>query len=170
VKVVFMQFYDMDTLTTAQDAPTNPIVVAMRTIIGKPLRETPFSPSPLAAWLNGTFTKVDDGDLTAEFTVHREMTNPLGNLHGGAAAAIADELMGAAVYSTASERVYVTVNLHIDYLGHTKQNEVVTGHARVVRRGRTIMHVEFHLHSKSGKLLAHATCNMVAIEAQLPKF
>ena len=63
---------------------TNPRLEYFRTQIGNDLST---SISPLGRWLNGTLRAVDYGHLSIEFTVRQDMTNPMGVLHGGSAAA-----------------------------------------------------------------------------------
>jgi uncharacterized protein (TIGR00369 family) len=123
---------------------------------------TEHSPSPLARWLGGTLKHAEPGKTVFVFTVREEMTNPAGILHGGAAAAIADEVIGATVHGTLeTEFFYTSVNLSIDFLASAPAGATITATTQVVRQGKTIVNVECWLHDAAGVLLAHATSNML---------
>lgn len=67
-----------------------------RTLIGQDMQE---SLSPVGRWLNGVMREVDYGRMVADFRIREDMTNPARVLHGGAATAILDELIGVLVIS-----------------------------------------------------------------------
>ena len=89
------------------------------------------------------------------------MTNPLGILHGGSAAAIIDDVIGMTVYALGKEFAYVTVGLNIDFLDSAREGETIYAKARIVRDGRTLVNVECHLLNAAGKILAKGTSNLV---------
>ncbi len=140
---------------------SNPIVQFLQGQVGKSMTE---SPSPLARWLNGTFREVKEGELTVDFTIREDMTNPLGITHGGAVSAMLDEIIGIAVYSLHNEAPYATVNLNVDFLASSRPGETVTVKAKVIRKGRNIAHAEGHMYNAAGKLLAKATSNLLATQ------
>ncbi|MES2732821.1 MAG: PaaI family thioesterase [Bacteroidota bacterium] len=144
---------------------SNPALAYLKTQIDKTMAA---SPSPLARWMNGTLKAASEGTMTVEFTVREEMTNPIGILHGGIAAAMMDEVVGATVYSLGSEYFYVSVNLNVDYLSSAKLGDVVLVHSQVVRKGRNIVHAECQITNTEGKLLVKATTNMLATEIKVP--
>lgn len=53
-----------------------------------------FSPSPFAQWLNGTVVSVNDKAVEFQFIVRKEMTNPVGILHGGITSSMVDDCIG----------------------------------------------------------------------------
>ena len=74
------------------------------------------SPSPVCNWLQGKLIFVKEAKLIVEFKVREEMTNPVGMLHGGMFALIADEMIGATVATLNLTKFYVSINLTIDFL------------------------------------------------------
>lgn len=119
------------------------------------------SVSPLGRWLNGTLRAADAGRLVADFTIRADLTNPAGVLHGGAAAAILDDLIGAMVFTLGREYAYTSVNLNVDFLHAARLDEVVTATAEVVRAGKNIIHAEGRIVAADGKLIAKATTNLI---------
>lgn len=129
-----------------------------RQYIGKPASQIP-SP-PFTQWLNGTLRRVEQGELEAEFTVRKEMTNPAGMLHGGIHSAILDDLIGMTVALYGLENLYVSVNLSVDFLAPAKVGEKVIARSKVIRAGKTIVNAIGELYNESGMLLSRATTNM----------
>lgn len=56
------------------------------------------SPSPFMKWLKPKVLDVEPGYVSMEYRVRKEMTNPIGTLHGGVTAAIIDDIIGAAMF------------------------------------------------------------------------
>ncbi len=142
---------------------SNRILPYFQSQIGKSIEQ---SPSPLGNWLNGTFEEVAEGAMTISFRVRKEMTNPVGILHGGAASAIIDDVMGMTVYALGKEFVYVTVSLTVDFLDNAKEGETIYAKTKVIRNGRTLVNVECQLVNESGKILAKGTSNLVVTSLQ----
>ena len=123
--------------------------------------------SPLGRWLNGTLRAADAGRLVADFTVRPELTNPAGVLHGGAAAAILDDLIGAMVFTLGREYAYTSVNLNIDFLHAARSGDLVTATAEVVRAGKNIIHCEGRIMAADGKLIAKCATNLIQTSVKL---
>ncbi|MFQ3581220.1 MAG: PaaI family thioesterase [Chloracidobacterium sp.] len=139
---------------------------AFQRLIGQPLAE--HSPSPLARWLGGTLEHAAPGETTFAFVVRTDMANPAGILHGGAAAAIMDEVIGATVHGTLEVNVfYTSVNLVIDFLDSVPVGAAITATTRVIRQGKTIINAECWLRDAQERLLAHATTNMLRTNVPL---
>lgn len=123
--------------------------------------------SPFGRWLNGTLRAVTYGRLVADYTVRPEMTNPANVLHGGAAAAILDDLIGATVFTLGREYAYTSVNLTIDYLHAAAASAVVTATAEIIREGRNIIHCEGRIVSADGKIIAKCATNLIQTSIKL---
>ena len=136
----------------------NPRLLFFRSLIGQDMRQ---SPSPLGRWLNGTLLAVEEGSLTVEYIVREDMTNPMRILHGGAAAAIIDELIGSTVYTLGREYIYTSVNLNVDFLHSARLGEVITAQTRIVRAGKNIVHAECVITAAGGKIIAKAVSNLI---------
>ncbi|RRA98927.1 PaaI family thioesterase [Larkinella rosea] len=137
---------------------TNARLLFFQSMIGQDMRQ---SPSPLGRWLNGTVLAAEAGSLTVAYEVKEDMTNPMRILHGGAAAAIADELIGTTVYALGREHIYTSVNLNVDFLHSAKLGETVTARTRVVRAGKNIVHAECVITAADGKIIAKAASNLI---------
>jgi uncharacterized protein (TIGR00369 family) len=136
----------------------NHVLALLKDQLNQPMRQ---SPSPLARWLQGILRQADEGQIAIEFTVREEMTNPMGILHGGAMAAIIDDVIGTATFSLGQENFYTSVNLVIDFLASARQGEAITARTRIIRAGKTMVNVECEVTNESGKLLARGTSNLL---------
>jgi acyl-coenzyme A thioesterase 13 len=136
----------------------NEIVEFFKTQVGKVITE---SPSPVGRWLKATLIEVEEGKLTADLIVREEMTNPVGTLHGGMIAVIADEMIGATIATLNLQNVYVSVNLNTDFLHPALLGETIRAKAEVVRRGKNIIHTECKIFNSKDKLVAKASANNI---------
>ena len=143
---------------------SNPIVEKLREQIGKQVTD---SPSPVAIWLNGILRDINEGSITVDILVRKEMTNPFGTIHGGIIALIIDEVIGATVFTLNIPYASVSVNLNVDFLQSSKEGETITAKSKVIRRGRTIINVECSLFNPKGRLLAHGTSNLIKTNMKL---
>lgn len=120
------------------------------------------TPSPLGRWLDGELVKAELGNLKWKFIVRQEMTNPGAVLHGGATAAMLDDVIGATVFSLGLTDFYTSINLNVDYLSSAKIDDELTVEATVVRQGRNIMHVTAEV-KRGDKLIAKASSNLIKV-------
>jgi acyl-coenzyme A thioesterase 13 len=120
------------------------------------------NPNPISNWLDGTLIKASAGSITAEFTVRADQCNHAQILHGGIITTILDEIMGMTLITVEIAHLYVTINLHVDFLFGAKAGEKVTAVSEVYRVGKKIANVEAKLYNAEGKLLAKSTSNLAA--------
>ena len=123
---------------------------------------------PLMDWLQAKVLEAEEGEVKMQFTVEKYMLNPIGILHGGIMATILDEVMGAASFTLGRPTGFATINMSVDYLQSAKEGDIVIGVGKVLRAGKTILHLDSKLFSAENKLLAKATSNMIATSVQLP--
>ncbi len=142
----------------------NVVLQRLKDHIGKELSD---SPSPFGSWLKGTVRAVEIGSLTIEFTVRKEMTNPAHILHGGATAAIMDDVMGMTVASLGHDSFFATVNLSIDYLSSAKVGDIITATSKINREGKHIVNIDCVIVNQDGKILSKATSNL--FKTMIPK-
>ena len=135
-----------------------------RSLIGQTMSA---SISPLGRWLNGTIRAVDAGRLVAEYVVRDELTNPAGVLHGGAASAMLDDLIGAMVFTLGREFAFTSVNLNVDFLHAARLGDTVTVTAEVVRAGKNIIHCEGRIVAADGKIIAKCVTNLIQTSVKL---
>jgi uncharacterized protein (TIGR00369 family) len=120
------------------------------------------NPNPITSWLDGTLVKASAGSITAEFIVRADQCNHANILHGGIITTILDEIMGMTLITVEIEHLYVTINLHVDFLFGAKAGEKVTAVSEVFRVGKKIANIEAKLYNEEGKLLAKSTSNLAA--------
>jgi len=137
----------------------NPRVAYFNSQIGKDKWQFPY---PLMDWMRAQVVEAEEGYLKMEFTVSDYMLNPLKILHGGIAATMLDELMGAAGFLMNRPVGYATINMNVDYLNSAREHEVLSGEGRILRAGKTVFHAEAKLMNKDGKIVAKATSNLIA--------
>jgi acyl-coenzyme A thioesterase 13 len=138
----------------------NQVIEFFKSNIGKSFGDV--SPSPFGRWLNGALTEVEEGSLTAEFIVRKDMCNPGGILHGGVATGIMDDLIGLTVFASGSQIFYATVNMNVDFLFSAKPNEKLIAKSKIVRMGKKIAHAEGEIRNEAGQIIAKCTTNLVA--------
>ncbi|MCC7366460.1 MAG: PaaI family thioesterase [Dehalococcoidia bacterium] len=96
-----------------------------------------------------------EGVSRCRLLVRPELLNPHGVLHGGAMYALADNGMGAAVYSQMDEsESCATIEVKIVYIAPVREG-TVDCETRVVNKGRRIAVLESELHN-GGRLVAKA--------------
>ncbi len=135
--------------------------------IGEELKN---SPSPVSLWLKPVLTYVEEGEVHAEIKIRKEMTNPLKGIHGGMISLIMDDIIGATVFTLNTETMYISVDMHTDFLLTAKEGEILTAKATVYRHGKTIVNAESELINSRGKTIAKATSNLVATQIKKSHF
>lgn len=116
---------------------------------------------PFSKFLNGIIDTAEEGEITMKFTVHEQMLNPTGAMHGGVHAAIIDEMTGLLVATLGESTLYVSSNLHVDFFGRVSNGEVITARAYLVKKGKIIINTECELINSDGKLVSKGVCNLV---------
>lgn len=96
-----------------------------------------------------------DGLSRCRLTVRPELLNPHGVLHGAALYALADQGMGAAVYSRLGEdESCATIEVKIVYIAPVVDGEVDC-ESRIVNKGRRVAVLESEVRN-NGRLVAKA--------------
>jgi acyl-coenzyme A thioesterase 13 len=130
--------------------------------IGKEITE---SPSPFMAWLRPVVLKVEEGSLTFQHTIRKEMTNPFGTLHGGITAAIIDDAIGATLISYGEPYFYVSVNLVIDYLSAAREGDVVIADTAIIKKGSQVVNAQCEVwNADRTRLIAKGYTNLLKTE------
>ncbi len=85
-----------------------------------------------------------------------ELRQPIGVLHGGALATLADTVVVPAVGSAYDDpRAFFTIDMQLRYLDAIVEEDAI-GEGWVVRRGSSIVYCDAEIRSASGKLAATA--------------
>lgn len=137
----------------------------LQSLVGKPFSE---SPSPFAKWLNGTVVSVDENSVEFQFEVRKEMTNPVGMLHGGVISGMIDDCMGVTFFILGLEYFYPTINLNVEFFSSAKEGETVTVQTKVVKKGKTIINLKAEVMNEEQKVIAFATSNLAVSQIKIP--
>ena len=119
--------------------------------------------SGFTQWLNGKIKSVsDEGDIEMEFEVRENMLNPFGVMHGGALAAILDEVLGMQLYVKSDEdAAYLSLGMNVDFVKAAKPTDTIIAKPHVIRIGRKTANVTCELRNQDGVVLAHASSNFL---------
>ena len=131
--------------------------------VGKSITESG-SPSAYSRWLNGTIEAVERGKITLKLHVRPEMTNPMGTLHGGVSAGIADDIMGIAVASLDYPYFFTTINLQVDYLAPAVTHDYVIAKGWIEKEGKKIIYALCEITNLQGRVLVRASSNLLSLK------
>lgn len=121
------------------------------------------TPSAYGRWLAPRLHAVYADGLGLAFTVRDDMTNPGGTLHGGVAAGILDETLGAAVAALRLFHRYASLDLNVDFIAFARPGDEVVARARVVRHSKRLAWGAGELSLGDGTLIARATAKLIRI-------
>lgn len=110
-----------------------------------------------------TDLSLDPPQLEAKMPVHPGVHQPMGLLHGGATAALAESLGSAASFMLIDreKQAVVGIELSCNHL-RSKRDGYVHGLARLLHQGRTTHLWEIEVRDEAGKLISHCKLtNMV---------
>ncbi|MEX2247311.1 MAG: PaaI family thioesterase [Dehalococcoidia bacterium] len=117
---------------------------------------------PAEALLGWRAVRVEpgSGESEIEFDAREDFYNPAGNIQGGILAAMLDDTMGpAAVALIDDPDVFLsTIEMKVSFIKPARAGKL-TGHGRVVHRGRSIVFMEGRLVDAEGELIATATAS-----------
>ena len=109
------------------------------------------------------FTEVGDDFLTATMPVNPRIHQPYGLLHGGASAAMAESLGSCLSNIVIDMQKYAAVGTSIT-ANHlkSKKDGIVTGTARIIRKGKSLHFLEIEIRDEKDALICHSTMtNMI---------
>ena len=114
-------------------------------------------PGNMLETLRIRFTDVGENMLRAEMPVDSRMHQPLGLLHGGASAALAESVGSTASYLfiDANRQEARGIDLQINHLRSVRDGKV-TATARLIHKGRSIHLWEIRITDEQERLVAHA--------------
>ncbi len=123
------------------------------------------SPSPFMHWLKPVIRRAEYGALKFEYLIRKEMTNPMGVLHGGVTAGIIDDIIGATVFAMNLSRPYTTINNCIDYFAPAREGDLIEAHTTLVKRGEQILNLQCEVWLPAKKrLIARGYSNMIRLK------
>jgi len=125
------------------------------------------SPSPYAGWLGGRVISADEKSVEFEFMARKEMTNPVGILHGGVISGMIDECMGINFFCLGLECFYPSINLNVDFFTAAKEGEIVVVHTQVIKQGKSIINIKADVFNNKQRLIAQASSNLAASDIKI---
>lgn len=138
---------------------TNEQLSVLESFVGK---EFTASPSPFMLWLKPIVLSAESGKLAFQYTVRKEMTNPIKGLHGGVTAAIMDDIIGATMFSLNEEHFYTTVNNVIDYFAPAREGDQIIAETSIIRKGKQIVNAQCEIwNADKSRLIARGYSNLL---------
>jgi uncharacterized protein (TIGR00369 family) len=124
-------------------------------------REFTASPSPFMLWMRPIVLAAEEGTVTFKYMIREEMSNPIQSLHGGVTAAIADDCIGATIFSLNEETFYTTINLVVDYFAPAHVGDTILAKTLIIKKGRQMVNAQCEIwNADQTRLIARATSNL----------
>lgn len=99
------------------------------------------------------------GEAVVHLPLSEKFHNPMGRVHGGVYAVLADAAMGIAFGRTLSDKQdFATLDLHVHFI-RAARGTSITAKATVRQRGINIGFVDCDIVDQRGKLVATASCS-----------
>src|SRR3989441_12118065 len=123
-------------------------------------------PPPIARLIGFTLASVEPGRAVIEFEATERHANPMGTLHGGILADIADAAMGMAYAARLDEgETFTTLELKINFVKPVWTGKL-RAEGRVIAGGRTVGLVECDVRDAKDRLVAHATSTCMTLRGE----
>ncbi len=105
----------------------------------------------------------DLGTATVTLDVSTIHQNPMGTVHGGIIALLADTAMGVAFGRTLDRsQTFGTIDLRVDFIRPVTQT-TLTAVGKLIKRGARVGFVQAEIHSSQKKLIATASCTCLVV-------
>ena len=129
-----------------------------------------WSKNTLMETLEIVFTELGDDYLVGTMPVNSRVHQPLGMLHGGANIAFAESLGSCLsnVLIIPDGKAAVGTSINSNHL-KSKTDGIVTGTAKIIRKGQTLHFLEIEITDENGSLLCHCTMTNMVINRQINK-
>lgn len=123
------------------------------------------SKNSMTDYLGIQFTEIGPDYLKATMPVDHRTVQPMGLLHGGASAVLAESLgsVGASLCLDARQKICVGLELNINYLKAVRQGKV-EGIARPIHIGRRTQVWEVKIYNDKQKLTAIGRVTLAVVE------
>ena len=116
------------------------------------------------------FTELGDDYLVGTMPVNSRVHQPLGMLHGGANIAFAESLGSCLsnVLVIPDGKAAVGTSINSNHL-KSKTDGIVTGTAKIIRKGQTLHFLEIEIRDENGSLICHSTMSNMVINRKIDK-
>jgi uncharacterized protein (TIGR00369 family) len=126
--------------------------------------ETP--PPAIATLIGFDLVSIEPGRAVIEFEATERHANPMGTLHGGVLADIADAAMGMAYASgLQAGETFTTLELKINFIKPVWTGKL-RAEGRLLSGGRTVGLVECDVRDAKDRLVAHATSTCMTLRGE----
>jgi acyl-CoA thioesterase len=116
--------------------------------------ETEHGEFPLREFLGMELEGDEPGVGTARVDITDKHHNPNGVVHGAVLFALVDTAMGKATMSVLDEGVFcATIEMSLRFIRPVGNGSVIAV-ARVLKRGRHVVHLDAHVHDSEDRLIA----------------
>lgn len=107
---------------------------------------------------------LEQGYLAAIMPVKPKVHQPMGLLHGGASAALAESLGSAASAMLIDRKKFAVLGIELS-CNHlrSKQEGLVKGEARILHKGRSTHLWQIEIRDEEGKLISHCKLNNMIV-------
>jgi uncharacterized protein (TIGR00369 family) len=118
----------------------------------------------IARLLGLALVEIEPGRAVFELRADERHHNPMGTLHGGVYADLADAAMGFAYAATLAEgEAFTTVELKINYLRAVRQG-TLRAEGKVVKAGATLGYIECEVTDEQGRLVAKSASTCLKVK------
>jgi uncharacterized protein (TIGR00369 family) len=122
---------------------------------------------PAAALLGWRALELEPGHVRVRYTAKPEFANPQGAVQGGFLAAMVDDAMGPALFTTlGAEDFAPTIEMKVSFLRPARPGPLIA-EGRVVHQTRSLAFLEGTLATEDGDLVAIATATARIIPSML---
>lgn len=110
------------------------------------------------------FIDAGEGFLKASMPVNPRVHQPMGLLHGGASAALAESVGSAAsmMYVNAADEEVRGIEISLNHV-KAKREGIVYGTAQILHKGRTVHLWEIRIVDEDGNLISHCKLTNIII-------
>jgi uncharacterized protein (TIGR00369 family) len=124
-------------------------------------------PPPIGQLLGFRLVEVGDGRAVFEVDADERFWNPMGTVHGGLLADVADASLGVAWASKLEEgESFTTLELKINFLRPVREGRL-TATSFVVKHGRNVGMTECEVSDQNGRLIAKASATLMTLRGDL---
>lgn len=117
-------------------------------------------------WLRPIVLKAEQGQLSFQYMVRKEMTNPMGTLHRGVTSSIVDNIIGAAIFSLNEDYFYTTVNLVVDYFASAREGDIIIADTNITKKGKQMINAQCEIwNADKTRMIARGYSNLLKISS-----
>jgi uncharacterized protein (TIGR00369 family) len=126
-----------------------------------------FETAPISQLIGMQVDAGEAGSATVRLPITSQLHNPMGRVHGGVYAVLADAAMGIAFGRTLDEgQDFATLDLHVHFI-RAARTELMIAKATVRQRGLKVGFCECDIIDDRQRLLATATCCCTVLSEDL---